>query len=68
MSAVQGIVRGHGACMFVDSKAGLGTVIRLAFPAIVKTTSQFKKPKVTSPNTILVVDDEKKPGIGQFLP
>jgi len=33
MSAVQGIVRGHGGSLFVDSAPGRGTIVRAAFPA-----------------------------------
>lgn len=58
MSAVQGIVRGHDACLFVHSKEGEGTRIRIAFPAVESETQQYRKPKHHHPKCVLVVDDE----------
>jgi len=58
LAAVQGIVRGHEGCLFVDSTAGTGTRIRVAFPAMVPDNEQFSLPRFPQPRLVLVVDDE----------
>ena len=41
LAAVQGIVRGHEACLFLSTVAGQGTKIRIAFPAADASTEQY---------------------------
>ena len=68
MSAILGIVRGHGGAIFVDSAAGKGTTIRVLFPALQgalalndgpvgATAGEAADPVVSG--TVLVVDDEE---------
>lgn len=71
MSAVAGIVRGHGGAILIQSAVGQGTTVRVLFPAI-ETEAQPKEPpqqgKRVVPRiapvgnllnrTALVVDDE----------
>lgn len=59
LAAVQGIVRGHDGCLFVDSTPGKGTTIRLALPVAAALTQQYRTPRCHSPRTVLVVDDEQ---------
>lgn len=71
MSAVLGIIKGHGGAMFVDSSPGKGTAIKVAFPAIESTTNATEQKRVTAgaettssaatpmSGLVLVVDDEK---------
>lgn len=59
LAAVQGIIRGHGACLFVESTVGAGSKFRIGFPAIMAKTSQYRLPKSTNPRVVLVVDDEE---------
>lgn len=59
MSAVQGIVRGHEACLFIESKEGAGTTISVAFPRVFHVSKRFKTPRVENPRVFLVVDDEQ---------
>jgi PAS domain S-box-containing protein len=65
MSAVLGIVRGHQGAIFVRSKDGAGTTIRVLFPALdtsaatIKETNQNRNgDKWQGRGTILLVDDE----------
>ena len=66
LSAVMGIVRGHGGMMNVNSAVGEGTTIRVFFPATKsdvyslsteEETSQIELPLPTG--TILLADDEE---------
>ena len=68
MSAILGIVRGHGGAIFVESGPGRGTSIRILFPALEEarpesgaTAGEFAAeaggPAVSG--TVLVVDDEE---------
>jgi len=71
MAAVMGIVRGHQGAIMVDSQVGVGTTVRVLFPAteafeVVPTSSApeeeagppFKEESLLS-GTVLVVDDEQ---------
>lgn len=58
LAAVQGIVRGHDACLFLATAVGQGTKIRIAFPAADASTEQYRSPKHPQPGTVLIVDDE----------
>lgn len=70
MSAVMGVVMGHGGAILIDSKPGKGSKIRVLFPAdkISERRSTDKDNKAVRvldrsmkqfSGTILVVDDEK---------
>jgi two-component system, cell cycle sensor histidine kinase and response regulator CckA len=68
LSAAQGIVKGHKGAIFVKSKPGYGTSIRVLFPASagdvgghVNQTGSTPQPAVNTAfsGTILVVDDEE---------
>jgi PAS domain S-box-containing protein len=71
MSAVQGIIKGHGGALFVESTPGRGTAIKVAFPAIEQEISDNDRKKIVevavkSSSSIgplsgvaLIVDDEK---------
>lgn len=64
MSAVQGIVRGHGGAVTVESKKGQGSTIRVYLPLETPTlTAASTAPALFEaadrPLTILVVDDEE---------
>jgi len=58
MAAVQGIVRGHNGCIFIESELGEGTTVRVAFPVKQSATARYRPPRVRHPQLILVVDDE----------
>jgi signal transduction histidine kinase/CheY-like chemotaxis protein len=70
MAAVMGIVRGHGGAIMLDSQLGVGSTIRVLFPAAgtgdATTAAPAREeaaalPPETEPmrsGTILVVDDE----------
>jgi PAS domain S-box-containing protein len=68
MSAILGIVRGHGGAIFVESAAGKGTTIRILFPAVAGTRAEHdvatgaRAREAAAPamsGTVLVVDDEE---------
>jgi len=67
MSAILGIVRGHGGAIFVDSAVGRGTSIRVLFPAVEGPRSRKDAPgrfaddagALAPGGTVLVVDDEE---------
>jgi CheY-like chemotaxis protein len=70
MSAILGIVRGHKGAIFIDSKVGEGSTVRVLFPVYVgpmpDETASAKDAVPALPNetrkggrTILVVDDEE---------
>jgi PAS domain S-box-containing protein len=68
MSAVLGILRGHQGAIFVDSEPGVGTRMRVLFPAL-HAGQEAAGPPVTAEEraagpglaggTVLVVDDEE---------
>ncbi|MBD3645862.1 MAG: hypothetical protein HUJ31_00100, partial [Pseudomonadales bacterium] len=60
LSAIQGIVRGHHGCIFVDSEPFKGTAIRVALPVLQPEPSHYKEQPAASDGRlkILVVDDE----------
>ncbi len=70
--AVEGVVRGHGGALFVESVPGQGTVVRVLLPAR-RPTAQEDRPQLVQAHrasewpgalgTVLVVDDE--PGVRQ---
>ena len=62
LSAVHGILQGHGGFLRLDSKPGKGTTFHVYFPAtseksVVSEEPQWKEPQRGS-GTILIVDDE----------
>jgi two-component system, cell cycle sensor histidine kinase and response regulator CckA len=62
MAAAYGIVKNHDGDIFVDSKLGMGTTIRILLPAIEESQKKIEQPKI-KPNkvtgTILVIEDEE---------
>ena len=59
LSAVQGIVRGHGGCMFVDTRIDEGSTMMVGFPVVTLETSLYREPQCKKPKLALVVDDEE---------
>ncbi|MEQ8407878.1 MAG: response regulator [Gammaproteobacteria bacterium] len=59
LSAVQGIVRGHGGCMFVETQIDEGSTMIVAFPVVAAKTCLFREPIHPRPRLALVVDDEE---------
>ena len=66
MSAILGIVRGHGGAIFVESGPGRGTSIRILFPALENIRAESGAAADTrvagvplASGTVLVVDDEE---------
>ena len=59
MAAVQGIVRGHDGCLFLQSSIGNGSLVRVAFPAAQASSEQYQAPRNPQPQLVLVVDDEE---------
>ncbi len=68
MSAVQGIIKGHGGALFIESTPGNGTTIKVIFPAVeASVTDTVQNTDADPENTeevalsgmALVVDDEK---------
>jgi len=68
MSAILGIVRGHGGAIFVESSPGRGTSVRILFPApeearteneAVNDTRAAEAGAPAMSGTVLVVDDEE---------
>jgi signal transduction histidine kinase/CheY-like chemotaxis protein len=66
MSVVQGIVRGHGGAIVIDSRPGAGTTVSVLFPALAGPAApapsaappaETGRPSRTG--TILVVDDQQ---------
>lgn len=62
MAAVQGIVRGHGGCLFVDTQAGAGTTVTVALPtnepAAFDAAASAGERRKPGTKTMLVVEDE----------
>ncbi len=59
LAAVQGIVRGHNAALFVESQTGQSCKISIAFPRLAISECNYKTPTCRSPKLILIVDDER---------
>jgi PAS domain S-box-containing protein len=63
LSAVLGIVRGHGGAIKVYSELGRGTTLKLLFPAVHATVQKESaarpQPVLERRGTVLVVDDEE---------
>ena len=63
LSAVLGIVRGHGGAIFVDTAPGVGTTITVLFPAPVQKAgsseigAEAQPAGTTGGDTVLIVDD-----------
>lgn len=57
LAAAQGIVRGHGGCMFIDSRPGRGTTVKVAFPVASTSVADVERSK-RRPRAVLVIDDE----------
>jgi signal transduction histidine kinase/CheY-like chemotaxis protein len=65
LAAVQGIVRGHGGCVFVESGVGRGTTVEVALPVAEGAEAEGGGPVDrreggTGPGHALVVDDEEE--------
>lgn len=65
LSAVQGIVRGHGGTLDVESRPGKGTTVRVLLPAVKSPAQTVERlgesvpePPWRGQGTILVVDDD----------
>ena len=64
LAAVQGIVRGHGAALTVESEPGKGTTFRVYFPAAERAAPEppapvaAEVPGAAAREAVLVVDDE----------
>jgi two-component system cell cycle sensor histidine kinase/response regulator CckA len=71
LSVVQGIVRRAGGCIIVDSLLGVGTTIRILFPAadismaMLAATAAITNVKGGDGARILVIDDE--PALANYL-
>ena len=60
MAAVLGMVRAHQGAIKVYSKPGIGTTVKVLFPAIEASMEDVnKKAKKDEKGTILIIDDEK---------
>ena len=62
LSSVYGIIKNHRGHIDVESKRGLGTTLSIFLPAFeeeVRRQVEAKTRKIASPETILIVDDEK---------
>ena len=65
MAAVQGIVRGHGGGIHVESREGSGTLVRVLFPLAGREYAPEPRQTVDDPEwcgsgTVLLVDDERQ--------
>ncbi len=61
LSAVLGIIRGHGGALSVESEPDQGTIVRALFPATAPAVAEDEVAAVVEParaSGILVVDDE----------
>jgi|GEM_PF-1212466 len=59
LAAVQGIVRGHNACLFVSNSESSGCTISIAFPLRSTNKTAYNESLCKRPEVILVVDDEQ---------
>jgi two-component system, cell cycle sensor histidine kinase and response regulator CckA len=71
MSAVLGIIQGHGGAIIVDSEVGKGTMMRVLYPAVRKQEGSMSESRHATPlakidaellhqsGTILIVDDDE---------
>jgi len=60
LSAVLGMVRAHGAGIFVESEEGRGSTIRVLFPADAPAESEAHVAETGGGECVLLVDDEKQ--------
>jgi two-component system, cell cycle sensor histidine kinase and response regulator CckA len=63
MAAVYGIIKNHRGYIYVDSKPGQGTIVRILLPPMGARDTRKKKPSSSDPTgkkTILVIEDEEK--------
>ena len=59
MAAVQGIARGHGAALLMDSEPGRGTTVRIVFPAMRADAPAYRdRSHRGEVRRLLVLDDE----------
>jgi len=71
LAAMQGIVRGHGGGVEIQSSPGAGTLFRVYLPAqsgtidTAEVEPSLAQSRVTGAGLVLVVDDE--PGIREFV-
>jgi len=66
LAAVQGIVRGHGGAIKLESEPGAGTTVRLLFPSVEQSATAAGVPQRVAPTVvgppagkILIVDDDE---------
>ena len=66
LAAVQGIVRGHGGSIKLESEPGAGTTVRLLFPSVERVATVAGTPQRAAPavvarpeGKILIVDDDE---------
>jgi two-component system cell cycle sensor histidine kinase/response regulator CckA len=64
LSSVYGIIKGHGAYIFVESEKGVGSTFSICLPASKKRVGELTKdaeaePVIEGDETILLVDDEE---------
>lgn len=59
LAAAQGIVRGHNACLFLESDGKTGCKISIAFPMITASATMYNQARCARPRLILIVDDEQ---------
>ncbi len=64
MSAIRGIVRGHGGAIKVYSEPGRGTTVKVLFPAVGGRAESLSEPggpgeRAARPARVLIVDDEE---------
>ena len=61
MAAVYGIIRNHHGLIFVDSKLGSGTLVRIYLPAVEEMPTELKAPSAEPgkwPGNILLIEDD----------
>jgi CheY-like chemotaxis protein len=65
LSAMQGILRGHGAGITIHTEVGCGTTFKVFFPALTDILAEVAAPPTAAPERVslkgrvLVVDDEE---------
>ncbi|HJV49753.1 MAG TPA: response regulator, partial [Geothrix sp.] len=66
LSAMQGILRGHGAGITIQTEVGRGATFKVFFPALTDLTAEAVAPPTAAPERttlkgrVLVVDDEEE--------